>query len=97
MFGVLGSVVGGGDAMSRLTIEDLVASQQATEKRLEEIAMLLGKKDTSALGIAANVSSSLLSVVVFMIGCVIAYQGNQLGVCICLAAALARVERLLNR
>jgi len=83
--------------MSRLTIDDLVASQQATEKRLEEIAILLGKKDTSALGIAANVSSSLLSAVVFVIGCAVAYQGNQLGVCICLAAALARVERLLNR
>ena len=97
MFGLLGSVVGGGGAMSRLTIDDLVAAQQKTSDQLEVISLLLGKKDTSALGIAANVSSSLLSVFVFMIGCVIAYQGNQVGVCICLAAALARVERLLNR
>jgi len=83
--------------MSRLTIDDLVAAQQATEKRLEEIAMLLGKKDTSALGKVANASSVLFAGIVFFAGCVIAYQGNQVGVCICLAAALARVERLLNR
>jgi hypothetical protein len=83
--------------MSRLTIDDLVASQQATEKRMEEIAMLLCKKDTSTLGKVANASSALLAGVVFFVGCVIAYQGNQVGVCICLAAALARVERLLNR
>lgn len=83
--------------MSKLTIDDLVATQQKTSEQLEVIALLLGKKDTSALGIAADLSSVLFAGIVFFVGCAIAYQGNQVGVCICLAAALARVERLLNR
>ena len=97
MFGLLGSVGGGGGVMSRLPIDDLVAAQQATEKRLEEIARLLRKKEPSAVRELINGVVGFLAIFAFIAGAFMAAKMSLLGVCICMAAIATRIEIMLSK
>ena len=83
--------------MSRLTIDDLVAAQQATEKRLEEIAMLLRKEEPSTVRDLINGVVGFLAIFAFVVGAFMAAQMSLLGVCICMAAIATRLEIMLSK
>lgn len=80
--------------MSKLTIDDLVQAQQQTDSNIDEIVRLLEKREESK---TANLASGLVSLIVFAFGAYLAFNGNLAGVCVCMIAISARIERLLSR
>ena len=83
--------------MSKLTVDDLVQSQQRNEDKLERIATLLDSKKKSKIQSLVFEAAGLISIVVWCLGAYLAYQGNMAGICICMIAISARIERLLSK
>ena len=83
--------------MSKLTIDDLVEAQKRNEEKLERIATLLDSKKKSTVQSVIFEASGLLSIVFWCLGAYVAYQGNLVGICICMIAISARIERLLTK
>jgi hypothetical protein len=79
--------------MSKLTVDDLVQAQQQTDASLKEIIRLLQKPKDSVI---ANSANGIMSLLVFAFGAYLAFEGNLAGVCVCLLAISARIERLIS-
>lgn len=80
--------------MSKLAIDDLVRAQQQTDANIDGIVRLLENREESK---TANLASGLVSLIVFAFGAYLAFNGNLAGVCVCMIAISARIERLLAR
>lgn len=80
--------------MSKLTIDDLAKAQQQTDANIDGIVRLLENREESK---TANIASGLVSLIVFAFGAYLAFNGNLAGVCVCMIAISARIERLLAR
>lgn len=81
--------------MTKLTVDDLVVAQRRTEAQLEKIADILRKPEKTPFQEFVHFFATVVAILVFLFGCFLANDRNLLGVCICIGAALARLERLM--
>ena len=82
--------------MSKLTIDDLVQAQQRNEELLKQIAASSTRTKTTMQKIVFE-AAGLISIVAWLFGAYVASKGNLVGVCICMIAISARLERLLSK
>ena len=83
--------------MSKLTVDDLVQVQQRNEELLKQIAESLApKKRNEFQGILFELAG-VLSIIAWVFGAWVASKGNLIGVCICMIAVSARLERRLGK
>jgi mannose/fructose/N-acetylgalactosamine-specific phosphotransferase system component IID len=80
--------------MSKLTIDELNKAQQQTDANIDGIIKLLEQREESKIG---SLASGLVSLIVFAFGAYLAFNGNLAGVCVCMIAISARIERLLSK
>jgi len=80
--------------MTKLTVDDLVVAQQRTETALQEIATLLKPKKKTGFVFELT---GILSLVFWLFGLWLTYQGNLAGICVSMIAISSRIERLLSK